>query len=222
MWRALFLFLCSLPCFATSITLTFDAGDPIGGLSVGDILSNQYAALTGATFSANAFTGGGGPNGNWATNTDMTIVSSTGADVGALGAGPVSGNILRSLAGWVNENGDASFGISFATGITSFSADFAGIAIPSSVRVFAYNGASLLGTVTAAGVGQQNLSLSGLGTITSVIVTPGEFNDWVGVDNITFDTLTSPVPEPSTFLLSGLGIAALTYAKRRVSNRPRL
>ena len=65
------------PAGASLVTITFDTGDPIGGLSVGSVLANQYAAF-GVTFSPNAFTGAGGPTGSWATNTNMTVVSSTG------------------------------------------------------------------------------------------------------------------------------------------------
>ena len=58
----------------------------------------------------------------------MTIVSSTGADVGGMGTPAlVSGNILRSFDGWLAENGDASFLITFSPPVTIFSATFAGV-----------------------------------------------------------------------------------------------
>ena len=199
---------------AGSITISFDAGDPIGGLAVGTILSNQYAATTGATFSPNAFTGAGGPTGSWATNTGLQIVSSTGGDVGGLGTPSlVSGNILRSFNDWLSENGDPSFAISFATPVLDFSATFAGIATSASTRIFAYNGTTLLTTVAAAAGGQQTLSISGFGDITSVVVTPGDFNDWVGVDNVSF-TPDAGVPEPAT--LGMVGSAVLLFGISRV------
>jgi hypothetical protein len=205
----------AMPASAAIFTITFDAGDPIGGLAPGVTLSNQYAAATGATFLANAFSGVGGPSGSWASNTDMKIVSSAGSDVGGLGAPSlVTGNVLHSFSGWLGEDGDASFQISFATGVDLIQADFAGIATASSARLYAYNGATLLATAVAPSTGQRRLSLSGLGPITSAIITPGDFFDWVGIDNITFNTLDSSVPEPSSILLTVLGLTALALVAR--------
>ena len=196
---------------AAPITITFDAGDPIGGLPVGSILSNQYAAV-GVIFTPNAFTGG-----TWATNTDMTIVSSTGPNVGDLGLPSlVSGNVLRSSSGWFFENGDASFVATFSGGITSLSATFAGILddVNTSTRLFAYNGTTLLTVATALpGAAQQVLTVSSATPITSVIFTPGEFDDYVAVDNITFTPLD--VPEPAGLTLLALGVAAAVRWRRR-------
>jgi hypothetical protein len=177
------------------------------------VLSTQYSAL-GATFSANAYTGTGGPTSDWASNTDMTIVSSTGSDVGGLGTPTlVSGNLLRSFAGWLNEDGDPSFRISFSSAATGFSASFAGVSTAADVRVFAYNGATLVGTVAGSSTGQFTLSYAG--PVTSVVITPGSFNDWVGVDNITYNL--AAVPEVSTYAMMGLGVAVLALQRRRRS-----
>jgi len=192
---------------ASATTLTFE------DLAVGTVLSTQYSAL-GATFSANAYTGTGGPTGAWASNTDMTIVSSTGSDVGGLGTPTlVSGNLLRSFAGWLNEDGDPSFRISFSSAATGFSASFAGVSTAADVRVFAYNGATLVGTVAGSSTGQFTLSYAG--PVTSVVITPGSFNDWVGVDNITYNL--AAVPEVSTYAMMGLGVAVLALQRRRRS-----
>lgn len=184
-------------------------------LAVGTVLSNQYAGL-GATFSPNAFTGPGSSTSGsaWATNSDMTIVSSTGTDVGGLGtpAGLVSGNILRSFGGWLNENGDPSFSITFSGPATDFSASFAGVSTGADVSLFAYNGATLVGTVSGTGTGQFTLSYAG--PVTSVAIRPGSFNDWVGVDNITY-TLTA-VPEVGTYLMMGMGLALLAVRRRKL------
>ena len=201
---------------ATIYNITFDPGDPIGGLAAGTILSNQYLAATGANFSPNGFTGAGSPTGNWATNTDMTVVSSTGGDVGGLGTPAlVSGNILRSFAGWLNEDGDPSFLITFAVPITSFSATFAGMSTPADTQIFGYSGATLLtSTAATATTGQQTLTITTGLAFTSIVVTPGDFNDWVGVDNITFTT----VPEPSTWaMLAGGLLLVLVSVRRRLA-----
>lgn len=203
----------------TTTTITFDAGDPIGGLPVGATLGSQYAAF-GVTFSPNAFTGAGGPNGNWATNTNVGIVSSTGSDVGSRGTPSlVSGNLLRSFNGWLVEDGDPSFRANFSTPITTLSADFAGIATPSSTRLFAYNGTTLLATVIATTTGQQSLTISSVTPITSVFFTPGDFSDWVGVDNISFTraAINTAAPEPGSLalLLPVMGTVGMVIRKRR-------
>jgi hypothetical protein len=192
---------------ASAVTLTFET------LAVGAVLSNQYAAQ-GAVFSANAFSGANSNStpDDWATNTDMTIVSSlAGGDVGGLGTPAlVSGNVLHSFNNWLGEDGDPSFKITFSTPINSFSATFAGVSTAADVMLFAYNGATLLGTVTATTTGQFVLSFAAP-SITSVAIAPGSFDDWVGVDNITF---TQVVPEPSTYGLMALGLGLIALRRR--------
>ncbi len=203
---------------AQTFTITFDPGDPIGGLPVNSILSTQYAASTGATFTPNGFSGAGGPTGSWGTNTGMRVVSSTGADVGGLGTPSlVSGNILRSFNDWLSENGDPSFRITFANAIDSFSAVFAGIATPASTRIFGFNGSTLIATAVATTTtGQQMLSISSGLTFTSVVITPGDFLDWVGVDNMSFHIAsTSAVPESGATLALLAGGVLLLIAMRR-------
>ncbi len=196
---------------ASAATINFET------LAAGTTLSNQFAGL-GVTFTPNAFTGAGSSTSGetWATNTDLTIVSSTGADVGGLGTPAlVSGNILRSFAGWLGEDGDASFRASFSTPINSFSATFAGVSTAADVTLFAFNGSTLLSTVSGTGTaGQFVLNITGA-SITSVVVRPGSFNDWVGVDNIVFQ----PVPEPGTYGLMALGLAGLALVARRRAGR---
>lgn len=193
---------------ASATTLTFE------DLVAGTVLSNQYAAL-GATFSPNAFSGPGSSSSGetWATNTDMTIVSSTGPDVGGLGAPAlVSGNVLHSFNGWLAEDGDPSFKITFAGTATGFSAAFAGVSVPADVSLFAYNGAALVGSVSGTTTGQFVLSYAG--PVTSMAIRPGSFNDWVGVDNITYTV--AAVPEPGTYAMMGLmGLALLAFKRRQ-------
>lgn len=201
---------------AQAALITFDAGDPIGGLAAGTILSNQYAGI-GVTFSPNAFTGAsGGPGGTWATNTGMRI----GTDFGDVGT-PVlnSGNGLRLLSDWLNENGDPSFRATFSNPISSLSAVFFGIAAPASTRLFAYDSlGGLLATATAPTLtqGQSLLTVSSSSPIASVVFTPGDFRDWVGVDNIEF-TPAQAIPTPMLLPgLIGMGVAALRQRRRLV------
>ena len=214
------------PLGAQVRTLTFDADDPIGGLSAGTILGNQYAAW-GVTFAPNFFSGPGGPVGAWATNTDLTVVSSTGDDVANLGSPSlVSGNIVRSFDGWLAEDGDPSFGATFSEVVDQVSIDFAGNAFPTDLRIFAYNGATLLGTVTGSELtGQERLTFTADAgqQITHVGVTVGrDLEDWVAFDNFTFRIVdaTTTVPEPSTWLLTGMGLVAVGIVSKRRANSP--
>ncbi len=191
---------------AQAETITFN------DLVAGATLSTQYASL-GVTFSPNAFSGPGtsGSGEPWATNTHMLIADSNGPDVGGLGTPElVSGMVLRSYSGWLTEDGDASFTVSFSTPITSFSADFGGVTEFADVTIWAYNGGTLLGSVSGTATGQFTLSFSA-SSITSVAVRPGNYLDYVAVDNITF----APVPEPVTYATMALGLAGLLAWRRR-------
>ncbi len=197
---------------ASAVTIDFE------GLAEGVTLSNQYGAL-GAIFSANPFSGPGTSTSgkDWATNTDMTI---TATDLGALGAPSlVSGKMLHSFGGWLNEDGDPSFAINFTTSINSFSAAFAGVFTGADVTVYAYNGATLLGTIsgpTVTTTSQFVLSFAAP-TITKIAIRPGSFSDWVGVDNINYtqNAVTPLVPEPESWALMIVGFGAAGYAMRR-------
>ena len=173
---------------AQTFTITFDAGDPIGGLAAGTVLGTQYTASTGATFTPNVFSGPGGPTGDWGTNTDMTVVSSTGGDVGGLGTPAlVSGNLLRSFAGWLNEDGDPSIRMTLSPPAQSCSVTFAGVSTPADARLQAFDAGNTLLTSSAMTVatGQETITVTGVGNvIASVAILPGSFDDWVGVDNI--------------------------------------
>ncbi|WP_332848009.1 PEP-CTERM sorting domain-containing protein [Massilia sp. S19_KUP03_FR1] len=210
--------LAGAPALAVPTVITFDSGDPIGGLGEGAVLANQYAGY-GVTFAPNAFTGPGVSGANWATNTNMSIANSSGGNVGGLGnPALVSGNLLHSFSGWLGEDGHPSFSAFFSTGINFFSADFAGVSVAANVRILAYQGATLLGTVVGATSGQFNLAFASSVLFDRIVILPGGFDDWVGVDNITFNQAALPpagVPEPATMALLALGLAGVAFARRR-------
>lgn len=183
-------------------------------LSVGDTLDNQYAAW-GVTFSPSPYTGSASPTGGWATNTDLTIVAVGGGDTGDLGTPSlVSGNILRSFDAWFNEDGDASILLTFSQPISAISVDFAGISVPKSTGIDIYSTTGdFIATVTASAGGQQTLSYTGT-NIGFVVLTPGDYTDWVGIDNIGY-TIAAAVPEPETYGMLALGLGFLAIAVRR-------
>jgi hypothetical protein len=156
---------------------------------------------------------------NFATNTDMTIVSATGSDVGFdLGSPPlVSGNVLRSFSAWLNETGDPSFSVSFVNAITSFSADFAGVYSASNVQLLAYDGPNLVATAVGSSANEQFTLSIAANHITSVVVLPGTLEDYVVVDNVQY--VAAAVPEPSIWALSVFGIGLVAWARRRAHRR---
>jgi PEP-CTERM motif len=203
---------------AALTTISFD------DLAPGSVVGNQYAAQ-GVTFSANAFSGAGSSSSGqaWATNSSMVVASLSGVsgtDFGAMG-NPVlaSGNFLRRYVSWLDEDGDASFLMSFSTPINSISVTFAGVSgalNAPDTRMWVYNGNTLLAllsnTLPNSSTGQYNLSFAGT-TITHVAVAPGSYNDWVAVDNIVFQAAV--VPEPGTYALMALGLAGMGLLGRR-------
>jgi hypothetical protein len=192
---------------AQTYTMDFDtdaSGNPIAS---GTTISSEYAAW-GVSFSN---TGRSGPSGitpgqNWATNTSLRI---TNTDIGGLG-GPQTGNLLHSFNGWLSEDGDPYIVVSFANPIDSISVKFLGVATLNRSGFIAYDASNnpIATSATATG-GISTVSMSGVGNISSIIITPGDFNDWVGVDDITFNT----VPTPAAAGL--LGLATVAAGRRR-------
>lgn len=189
------------PSFATFID--FDDG----AVSEGSDLSNQYAGM-GVTFMAGA-NGHSVPNPaatsqGFASNTTMGI---TATDIGGGVTSPMSGLLLHSFGGWLGEDGDPVFTMVFSGGISSFSCWAGGISDLASTAVYAFDaGGTMVGTGTLAGTaGTQQLSMTGLASATEVVMTIGDWGDWVGMDNLEFQT----VPEPFSIATVGLGLAAM-------------
>lgn len=192
----------SASSFATLIT--FDDG----AVSEGSLLANQYSAL-GITFVAGSH-GHTVPNPSastqgFATNTDMHITST---DIGGGVSSPISGKMLHTFNGWLSEDGDPVFTMIFSSPISSIDLDAGGIADVASTAIYAFNAAGTqIGTTAASGTGTRHLSLASLANATEVVMTIGDWNDWVGVDNIDFKVST--VPEPFSMVTLSLGVAAL-------------
>lgn len=203
-------FLTSLAASANATLITFDE------LAANTIVSNQYA---GVTFAAG--TGGltvPNPTGStqgFATNTGMGVTPLAGGDVGGGAGSPLSGMVLhRFNADWLVENGDPVFVITFASAITDFSLDFGGVSTPASCGIYAYSGGTQVASANGTAGANFTLSLTGLTGVTQIAVTPGDFNDWVGVDNVNY-TLAATTPEPASFAILGLGAVALLRRRKK-------
>lgn len=186
--------------------ITFDDG----AVGEGDVLSTQYAGVTftgGNTTGANIpLTGDSGAT-SWATNMGMHITST---DIGGGSGAPLSGFLLQSFTDYLNWDGDSIFTINFTDNISAISIDFGGIADVDSTRIFAISGNSIVAQTSATGTSSiQTLSLSGL-NVNTIVVTAGDYLDWVGVDNINY---TTTVPEPAS--MAALGLGALALIRRR-------
>lgn len=187
-------------------TIDFDTDGNGNGIADLTVISNQYAAW-GVSFTPNAFSGG-----SWATNTGM---HATSTDIGG-GYDPSLGNVLHAFdTDWLVEDGDASFLMSFSTGITTFQMDVIGDTGGEdgfqSFASFFDAGMNLLGSVACTGIGGiETISASGFGTAYYVAIAPGDYFDWVGIDNIIY----TEVPAPGAFALLGLGGLAAVRRRR--------
>ena len=202
--------LCGLGVSANAAVITFDDG---AGAS-GAVLGSQYAAQ-GVTFAPGGGTISGVVNPasttqGFATNTSLLITTAASETVTA----PLSGLILRSTNGWLAETGDAVFTMTFTSAVTALSIDFGSVGgsvgQPSIYAVNPATGIALAvgaptlvnGTVTAVGIPTG---------ATTFVVLPGNYNDYVGLDNINF----TAVPEPGTLVACGLGMGAIAALRRR-------
>lgn len=188
-------------------TMTFDTdawGNPI---APGTTLDMHYAAW-GVGANANTYTGD-----DWATNTDMTM----GTDVG-INARSGFGNCLHNLTGWTLEDADPSFELTFLYRIDAISAVFTGVGINDNIAgMIVYNDLDQViaeARVVDPALGgelTQTLSLTNLHAASRVVILPGTFDDWIGIDDITFTDAALPAPSAGALA----GIACALAARRR-------
>jgi PEP-CTERM motif len=202
----------ALSASANAVLIDFNS------LAEGTLVSNQFAGVTFAAGDGGLAVPNAGGNG-FATNTGLGVTDASTGDIGGLGTPNLMSGMLLHRFGddWLNEDGDPVFVMTFAGNISDISIDFNGIAIPASTGIFAFAGGTLVASDVATTLtGGDTLTLSGLTGVTQIAVTPGDFNDWVGVDNINY-TAANPVPEPATMAVLGLGAAALLRRRNKRS-----
>ncbi len=190
-------------------------------LTAGTIVSNQYAAQ-GVTFVAGGLTGTGYTSGqNYAPNTSLDVFLGTVASTYGNGT-----NALHGVNGWAAETGDPVFTMNLTQSFSSFSATFYAVSAATygpGTRILAYNGTTLLGSTAATTTGGavQTLTLNNIASANRIIVTPGTYNDYVSVDNLTFNVTPAAAPEPGSLALIGLGLpltgAFIARKKRKAS-----
>ena len=206
---------------ASAVVVNFDNGSVVAG----NMLSNQYASQ-GVTFAA-----GGGqyqgvvdpPTGSsFATNTDLTISQSSAS----LGEGaPLSGLVLRSEAGFNQENGNPVFTMTFSAPLATLSLDFGDVtsAYQYAPAIFALQPNNNAVQI-ALEPGTQNGTSTAVGIptgVTKIIVVPGGSDDFVAVDNLNYTfAAAAGVPEPTSIAASlvGLGLLGFVWKRRQTAN----
>lgn len=194
--------------FAT-VLITFDEA----GRSDGEVLGSQYngpadgvnflPGLNGHTVPNPAGTGQG-----FASATSMVLTTS---DIGGGVNAPISGRLFHSFGGWLGEDGDPVFTMVFKCLAIRVSADFGGISTAASTVMYGFRAGSLIASQAAGGSGTQNVSIADSVGFDEVVVTIGDYGDWVGMDNLRYEC--NPVPEPGT--LAALGLGAVAMLRRR-------
>lgn len=196
---------------AGTYVIDFDKDSKGAAIAEGATLNSQYDSW-GISWESSPLD----PADGWASTTDLTI---TKDDVGWLTG--QTGNLVHSFGGWLGEDGDADFAMLYDGSLgklISVSADFLGDSDGLSLfAAYHWNGASydLLGTSpqTVGEIGNETLSFSDASGIDAIIFAPGDFDDWVGVDNITLTV--QAVPEPTTMAVLGLGLVGIASKRRR-------
>ena len=133
----------------------------------------------------------------------------------ALGFLTLTGNFLGPGA---NSPAQTPLTIAFSANVSSISLDF-GLNDPGSLTLMAYEGATLVGTVSVAGVvppgfsqPEGRISFEGA-TFDSVILNTPSANLFA-IDNV--DVATAAVPEPSTMFLMCIGVVVLAFLRRTI------
>ena len=200
---------------ANATIVTFDNGSVVAG----NTLSNQYASQ-GVTFAAGGgqYSGVVNPNSDYsfATNTDLTV-SQFNASLGE--GAPLSGLVLRSQAGFNQENGNAVFTMTFSQPLATLSLDFGAVSSDYYYQAALF---ALQSSGTAVQIalepGSQNGTTTAVGVpsnVTQIIVVPGAKDNFVALDNLNFTFAAVPEPTSVAASLVGLGLLGVVYKRRQ-------
>jgi hypothetical protein len=195
---------CGTISTASAAVINFD--NLIGGsLSAGQLVTSQYFGSLGVTFS-DTFTGGA-----HAENF-----------LGTLMPGSTSPNVL-----WTDQGGGSLTGqyllVQFAAPVTGVSALF-GTSLGANITMQAFNGSTLLNSITTVGGTQTGDVLSGLVSLSNAGITSVRLSSLsssqmsfnFSVDNLTFGQAAA-VPEAATWsmLVVGFGVIGGTLRRSR-------
>jgi len=215
-------FLAAGSAQASIITINFDdlaqnelVSNGVSGPSVSPVLivSNQYAVTDGVTFSASSTDPGSfavlvESHTGYNTSTPPNIIT-VGTTTGLLMYNSAVSLTLTFANAASNLNFDAFANDSTAPGNAFALADIYqnGSLTPTTISLLATTGSANNGTQADP----QNLSA--FPNITKLVIRDDTDIAGTAFDNFTFSATASPVPEPSTFLLLGLG--GMFWAGRR-------
>ena len=188
----------------------------------GSVVTNQFDPAVSFTASPlsgddSSFYGSTGYNlGTWATDTDAHV---TATDVGVESRTVAGVRQLQAYGniyyvGWLNEDGDPAYLLTFSSPIASITATFAGDSSGSSGLAVDTGGvlSDVVHVPSGAYTSIESATLTGLDT-NSILVVPGAFDDWASVVSINYTpaavAASSSVPEPATLGMISIGILAV-------------